>query len=188
MLKTVKEILNADISDIRKLNNKELKEVTRILSAAGNKRIKRLEKMDAGNNSPAYKSAKTAGAKFTAKGKNRAQMMKEYSRAKKFIKAKTSTVSGWKKVKLKLDTTLEKATNAGISPNDFWNAFNKFSESDKIAAGGSDRLLQLFSAECSQTGNADEAFNNIAERLTGIYEEQEETDDFFEDIFGDDFE
>ena len=73
----------------------ELAHEVSILASAANKRIKRLEAKD--YNTPALRYTMEHGGKFSVKGKSKTELLMEMKRAKGFLGAKTSTVSGAKK-------------------------------------------------------------------------------------------
>ena len=99
----IKEILDYDWSDIRKLSRSELAKVTSTLSSAANKRLKRFEQAD--ETSPAYSQAMKTG-KFSVAGKNVNQLRAEFNRAKQFLESRTSTIRQWKVVQKETVNTL----------------------------------------------------------------------------------
>lgn len=94
---TLEQVMNLTWDQINSMNVKDLKAVTKIVGDVANKRIKRLEKSDyiATN---ALNAVRDGGGGFSIKGKNINQLRGELNRARQFINAKTSTVSGAKKV------------------------------------------------------------------------------------------
>lgn len=94
---TVDTILNIDMKTFNKLDKSDLQKIVGRLVSAGNKRIRALEK--ANIQTPATKYIEDTGGKFSTRGKSLNQLRAEYIRAKNFLNAKTSSVSGWKKVK-----------------------------------------------------------------------------------------
>lgn len=91
----VQRVLNTDVEKFEKMTRAELAHEVSILASAANKRIKRLEAKD--YNTPALRYTMEHGGKFSVKGKSKTQLLTEMKRAKGFIAAKTSTVSGAKK-------------------------------------------------------------------------------------------
>lgn len=82
--------------DVSEMTRSELSKVALKEFSKLNKRIKRLEQATEkdGILSPALKSVKDSGGKFSAKGKNLNQLRKEYARAIAFSKMETGTVRG----------------------------------------------------------------------------------------------
>ena len=99
----IKDILEYNWDDIRKMKRSELARITSTLSSAANKRIKRFEKAD--ETSPAYAQAMKTG-KFSVAGKNVNQLRAEFTRAKQFLESRTSTVRQWKVVQKETVNTL----------------------------------------------------------------------------------
>ena len=95
----VSDVLKMDVADIDSITDiGKMRDIVRALADAGNKRLKRMEKLD--NPSPAYLSVvsgKEGRGKFRTAGMDLEQLKNEYKRARSFLTAKTSTVSGWKK-------------------------------------------------------------------------------------------
>ena len=136
---TIQDILNLDWNDINRMPRTQLAKITSQLASAGNKRLRRLEKTEGGINSPAYRYIKgDATAKgrglgdFSVKGKNQGQLKGEYMRLKGFLSAKTSSVSGFKKYKKRVEKEFTK--KSGIENptpkqiGDFWVNFHHFRE------------------------------------------------------------
>lgn len=90
----VQRVLNTDIQKFESMTRAELAHEVSILASAANKRIKRLESQ--GYNTPAVLYTKRQGGNFSVKGKNKTQLLNEMKRAKGFLGAKTSTISGAK--------------------------------------------------------------------------------------------
>lgn len=101
---TYKDYLNMSLDELNALNTKEMRKATRVLADVANKRLVNIEKKGLKDYSPAYnyimseyeddkrKSLRTG--KFSTKGMNRNALYSEFTRAKDFINAKTSTVKG----------------------------------------------------------------------------------------------
>lgn len=109
---TIDTILNMDIKTFNRLDKSDLQKIVGRLVSAGNKRIRALEK--ANIETPATKYVKDTGGKFSTRGKSLNQLRSEYIRAKNFINAKTSSVSGWKKVKRE---TVKGLKGSGVNVN-----------------------------------------------------------------------
>lgn len=110
----VNEILFLGDDQIRRMSEKEIKEVTTILVSAANKRLKRLEaqakhtkhgwveRAQSGIATDAL-NAVSGGAlhynKFSVKDKNRNETIAEFNRLRYFLNLKSSTVKGAKEVR-----------------------------------------------------------------------------------------
>lgn len=121
----VREILDIDISDVNKFNEKTLRAAVQVLSSAANKRVRRIKA--AGVISPAVRAVEQHG-NFTSKGKNRNQLLSEFVRAVNFLQAETSTVRGARKFtdKIRKNIGMNKTATAEDLDNEnkkFWNTF-----------------------------------------------------------------
>lgn len=105
--KTVDSLIDMDYNALVKLSRTEnvdmLRSVVKQMTQVANRRINNLMKDEVGKYSPALKPLHDAGIeKFTNKGlSNRStnDLMHDYSQLKKFLKAKSSTISGWKEIR-----------------------------------------------------------------------------------------
>lgn len=96
---TIEDVMRLDIN---MLNERQLKQVTSRLVSAGNKRIRRLEASDVAQSSPALKQVKESGGAFSVQNKNINELRSEFSRARTFLRLKTSTARGTRKVQNQL--------------------------------------------------------------------------------------
>ena len=107
---TVNDLINMDYNAFVQLTKKEnienLKSVVTQMTRVANRRINNLNKSEIGKFSPALQSLKSAGIKkFSTKGissiksKDVNKLVKQYSTLKSFLSAKTSTISGWNRVR-----------------------------------------------------------------------------------------
>ena len=122
---TVRELLDIDISDVNKFNEKTLRAAVQTLSSAVNKRVRRINA--AGVISPAVRAVEQHG-KFTPKGKSRNQLLSEFVRAVNFLQSETSTVAGARKFtdKMRKNLGLNKAATAEEINNEnknYWNTY-----------------------------------------------------------------
>ena len=101
----IKDILEYDWDDIRKMKRSELGKAVTQLSSAANKRIKRFR--EAGVTSPAVSEERMFLERFSGKGKNLNQLRSEYVRLKEFLQSETSTLRGWNKVVKETTETLQ---------------------------------------------------------------------------------
>ena len=111
----ISDILNIDLDAFNKLNEKELRALTSRLVSAGNKRIRRLQEHEI--NSPAMQSLGNEKAFSTKLSKDTTTQQRvnklraEFSRARNFLNAETSTIGGYKKFKKKTINKIAKDLN-----------------------------------------------------------------------------
>lgn len=186
------ELLNIDINDLNRMTKKQLSDVIRQLSKTANQRIYRLEQTKTGTLSPAYHHVEKRGENFGVKGKTLNQLRNEYADVKNFLKMKTSTVSGWNKVKKETYNRIG-ADFVGVDEVRFWNLYRKLEELDyaSVQNVGSTTTQRMLRQELEQnSGDDDDILSNMEKRLTGEYEKMmgsyEYEDDEFFDI-GEDF-
>lgn len=122
---TVRELLDIDITDVNKFNEKTLRAAVQTLSDAANKRVRSINA--SGVISPAARAVEQHG-KFTPKGKNRNQLLSEFVRAVNFLQSETSTVAGARNFtdKIRKNLGLNKtATAEDISRENtnYWNTY-----------------------------------------------------------------
>lgn len=89
-----KTVWSISFDVVTKQTRKEMYKDAKKAIDAANKRIKRLEA--SGLFSPALESVKKHGGKFSTKGLNRNQLLREYAKAVEFMNMKTSTTTGAK--------------------------------------------------------------------------------------------
>lgn len=107
---TINDLINMDYNSFVQLTKKEniesLKAVVNQMVKVSNRRINNLNKSEIGKFSPALKSLESAGIKkFSTRGlssiksKDVNKLVKQYTTLKSFLSAKTSTISGWNRVR-----------------------------------------------------------------------------------------
>ena len=95
----ITDIINIDLDSFNRLNESELRAITSRLVSASNKRIRRLKEHDI--NSPAIQSLGREQSFSTKLPQNISKQQRvnrlraEYSRARSFLTAETSTISGF---------------------------------------------------------------------------------------------
>lgn len=126
---TSNQFLNLDYSEMMTMKRPELAYITGRLSLMANKRIKRLE--NSSTDSPALKALKKNGNDlFGVKGKDRNEILSEYTKIKTFSNYKTSTVRGAIKVK---KAYFEKYGKMNKEQEDkFWNVYNRLLETRSL--------------------------------------------------------
>lgn len=128
--KTVQNILDTPLYDLKKMTDSELRTVVGRLVSAGNKRLRRYESKK-GELPNAGRQGTYEERKFSTQGKDRTELMEEFKRAKNFFGAETSSLTGEKNVKTKSQQALNE--NFGISVSDedydiYWKAFDRLKE------------------------------------------------------------
>lgn len=118
--------------EFKKLDFKEQKRITSILTSAMNKRIKRLGMSEIGKLSPTYQAYERRGNKpFSIKGlKSSDVLYNRFEALAKSIQSATS-VREWKTLRKQ---TLGKLNLEGISPDEekaFWSMYRKFQEDSR---------------------------------------------------------
>ena len=169
----INELINLDINDVQKLKRSDLAKVVSQLSAAANKRVKRLSQTDVGELSPAYQRALQHG-KFGAAGKNINQLRNEYAEVRNFLKLKTSSVSGWKKVRKNTENRLGSKFTSVDQEKRFWRAYRQL-EADNygaVHAVGSTESQRLVRQEMEQNTSED-LIDRMLDRLDEEYERQQ---------------
>lgn len=109
---SINDLLNLDIVDFNSLTEKEMRKVVSRLRDAGNKKIKRLEK--SGFDTPALRQVNRSGGLFSTKGKSLNQLRAEHSRIRSFMQSKTSTKTGFEKVRKE---TMKELEQSGVNFN-----------------------------------------------------------------------
>ena len=107
---SINDLLNLDIMDFNEMNEKEMRKVVSRLRDAGNKKLKRLEKT--GIETPALRQVNRSGGSFSTKGKDLNQLRSEHARIRSFMQARTSTKTGYEKVRTE---TIEKLQEKGVN-------------------------------------------------------------------------
>lgn len=172
---SVEQIVNMDITTFNKLSVSDLRKVVGRLVSAGNKRIRTFEK--AGEESPALRELRKGGQYLSTKGKNLSELRAEYSRARSFLKGKTSTLKAWKATKASI---IEKLGANGVEItndefNDFWSAYNDLKDLSPEVAEKNLKYTVMREIENRMTDKSllpEEIADQIHSELQQIYEEQ----------------
>ena len=112
---SIQQIMNIDLDTFNSLKESDLRHITSRLVSAGNKRIRRLEKLDI--NSPAYQSLgdnKRFSTKLDTNVSNQQRvnrLRQEFSRIRSFLTAKTSTARGYQSFKKETYRRLSRELN-----------------------------------------------------------------------------
>lgn len=194
---SINDIMNKDWNDLAKLNLTDLKALTQRLVSASNKRIKRLESSNVGDYSSALQGRKKSGGRFSTKGKNINDLRSEFRKAKTFLKSKTSTITGTRKV---INTMSKKITGSGLDKvggfksertyKRFWNLYHDLEQTQSgligIVGGSAEVQKIVYDAMKNNRSNAG-AIQEINQRLDELYEDLNNDDYNFdeddEDVF-----
>ena len=161
-----------------------IKEMQPTIDAA-NKRLKRLQGME--TLSPALNSVMQSGGKFSIKGKNRNEILKESSRALSFINMKTSTVSGAKQFEknfaAKLSNKSKNITND--QRKTLFDSFRKLQQISPVGLNiyGSERLVRMLADEVvdenySFENTMNKALGELEREYEQFMQEQDDLDPF----------
>lgn len=125
---TIEQIMDVDLDYFNSLSERDLRAITSRLVSASNKRIRAIKKK--GFDSPAVRSlgTKTAFSTKLPKGTDTRQrvnkLRQEFSRARRFLTMKTSTISGTKKYHEQIIEDIETGIGRKLSGEDIGRAFN----------------------------------------------------------------
>lgn len=186
---SVQDVLNIDNKLFNSLTESDLRKVVGRLVSAGNKRLRTFERNN--TKSPAVGQVMRSGGAFSTKGKDLAALRAEYSRAKSFLQAKTGTVKQWNKVKQDTIDSMKKR-GVEISKNQFdtiFKIYDRLSEVDssiedkrykyKIIDEISNELADALEDEedVDQDSLINDVVSDMMDRITEIYEEEQEDED-----------
>ena len=195
----ISDILNIDLDAFNKLNEKELRALTSRLVSAGNKRIRRLQEHEI--NSPAMQSLGNEKAFSTKLPKDTStqqrvnQLRAEFSRARSFLNAETSTISGYKKFKKKTISRIardlnkpEKVVEKILDVNRLYDLLHKAQQQGLVSSyRGSKGSIQARNVIAEilidkPDVNEDTLFGWLEEQTDEFYESQEELEDETEEF------
>lgn len=168
--RSVQDLLDMDIDEFNDLDRQKLSKVVSRLASASNKRLKMFEQK--GIETQATKYAEWSGGKFSTKGKDLNALRSEFVRAKEFLKAKTSTITGYNEVKSR---TQEELKRAGVELTDdqykdFWKAYERIKKVDPSVSDKKMKYLVLEELHnIMESGYMDE--DNLVETVLGRMEE-----------------
>lgn len=183
---TIRQLVDLDITDVQRMNRRELAVVVSTLASAANKRLTRLERSDVGELSPAYQQVQADGRdRFSVKGKNVNQLRNEYKDVTKFLKRSTSTVSGWKQVRKDTFARIGGGFPSAAQEKKFWKAYRRLERDDYggVHAYGSTETQRLLRQEVAQGGrrSMDDLIETMIKRLDEEYEKQQSS------LYGEEF-
>lgn len=186
---TVENILNLDVNT---LGEKDLRAVATRLVSAANKRVRRLAKTTGGKFSPAYARIEKQGRMFSVKGKDISGLRAEMAQMRSFMRLKTSTVTGWKKVRKYMSEKFGgRISDAQMS--EFWRLYRKLEESMGGVIGSvfdSDKIQSMLYDEMSSGSSEDDIIENMIQKMDEEYDkimkqedEEDESDQASGDVF-----
>lgn len=150
-----KTIWSISFDVVTKQTRKEMYKDAKKAIDAANKRIKRLEA--SGLFSPALESVKKHGGKFSTKGLNRNQLLREYAKAVEFMNMKTSTTTGAKIYEKQIAMKLSnKAKSLTIDQKKtLFKAVRRTMEANPTLSDlyGSDRLIRFVADEVADNND-----------------------------------
>lgn len=188
---TTKEALELNGSDLKKLTRKEIADIVTVMNSTANKRIKRLEQ--------AGQPISETVERFSVKGKNRNELLKEFTRVKQFLQSERMSLSGQRRTankifkgisdiapgKRKSTATLKKEFKnvfgdhpKGKKYDDFWRVFERLKENKKIL--GSDlnlkyrvmeRITQIM--EFNRSAGVEDLTTKITREFDKIYKQEQ---------------
>lgn len=174
---TIKQLIDLDITDVQRMNRRELAAVVSTLASTANKRLKRLELSDVGELSPAYQQAQKRGQRFSVAGKSVNQLRNEYKAVTQFLKRETSTISGWKKVRKETYSRIGGDFTSAAQEKRFWKAYRKLASDEygAVKSYGSTETQRLLRQEVVQGGrrSIDDLMETMISRLDEEYEKQQ---------------
>lgn len=205
----IEDLINMDynvfVNLTRKENIDELKKIIKQMANVANKRIWNLTKNPIGKYSPAYQSLKESGkTKFSVKGITAAtsqdtnKLVHEYQQLKKFLSAKTSTISGWNSVRrevakrtgssklFNVDYKSDRSAKIWINrEKKFWKLYNRLVDNygGIITQLDSDRIQKML-AKVERTRSLSKDDNLVADIMNKYIEklyESSESGEMFDD-------
>ena len=215
---TVSQILDMGDEELNKLNKRELSRALRTVSLAANKRINRLMQYTKRRHGKYVEKVSSPGldltalnnlegGKFGVGDKSRNEMLKEFARARRFMRSKTSTVKGAKAVRQKKEIALfgrtreqitkgldareakEKVKEINELMTDIYDTYEEFKE-EYAMQGGYDKeqgsaVLQDIGRDMLEGVSPEAAKANAAADATKRYEEAQANEpDFWQEITG----
>ena len=197
MKQNVNQLLNIKPVDLNKMSFNELRKTVSIMASAANKRLKRLRQAGLSEMSPAYAYAEKraysgrAGGKFGVAGKNINQLRNEYAAIRGFMKQKSSSVSGYKKMRSetykRIGGDFSDFEDPKATERDFWKTYRKLEEMHPELASmryGSDELLTDLRRVTTRKKNNGDVLTEMEQIINDEYEkEQFESADDFSDFW-----
>lgn len=187
---TYQDYLNMDLSQFLNMNEKELRNATRTLANVTNKRYGNIKKSDI-QQTPASFELEKSGGVIKTRGKNVNQLRSEFIRAKNFLMNKTSSVTGYRKIRNQTIDSLDKR-GIHITPDQyqkFWEAYERVKNADFMAGLDEFKYKILENIEENLTnGHEDTLVEDAINKMNELYKESvsgdEDYEGFWNTIFG----
>ena len=176
---TVKEILDTDIADLKKLSGKELKNVVSTLRDASMKRYKRAIKKD--ELDPAITAFRDKyHGRISVKGKTDKELRRELEKGYYFMQAKSSASEGRQQIleAVRADTGEEKLTRTQIER--MWKIIDRMDKMYKMGdlpafgAEGSPKIRNIVAKQVAKRHTVDYVIKRAEKILNAAYEEDQE--------------
>lgn len=179
-----KDYLDMSPKQLMSLSRKELAKAVTIIDSAANKRMKRLRQ--AGVDSPELKSFEStsgAGSKFSVKGKSLNDLRQQFVQTRNFMKAKTSSLGGAKKVQSNLMKRLNIPKGQKLTPDQeklLWKAYNNFVDSyggdpdNKQKIYDSNQIQVMITEQVRNGEDFESIMQNLDSYMGDIYEQNTE--------------
>ena len=178
---STEEILNMDVNDINRMNNRTIKALASRLVSSMNKRIRSLEK-----NAPDSQALHSLpeGHRFSTKGLNRNEVRSLVGEMIQFGQMKTSTAKGWKSYRKSVESKLGGKLSDLKSEPKFWETYRRLQESNHAIFQklSSDEILKMTYEEAIE--NDEDLFERMQTSLDDIYNALE-GEGMEDDIWGD---
>lgn len=194
---SISDILDLDFEDVNKMTKENLARITGRIQSAANKRIKRLREKGVAEYSPAIIRSLGNKVKFSIRGKSRASILKEFSQIKRFLQAKTSSLSGFKAYKKRIESKIGTPLD-NERMKKMWEIFRKYREGNigifhrinALANGktyGSDQAEKLIAEALKEGKSDDDILQMLDDRMRATYEQLEEQEQEYDEEgeFGD---
>lgn len=169
---TVNDIINMDTADMMRMTKSELLSALKDVNRATSRRTRALRKNRLTKYSPAYRSFnESGGAINTSPEQTINQMRREFFRGQKFLKSKTSTVTGTKRYVIRMQNI---TGQKGIKNNsEFWDIYYKFAQlyPALYEALGSERVTQIVRRVMAQGGGLQEVIDEAFRVYNHMYDD-----------------
>ena len=185
------EAMRMNIADVRTLNRSQLAYMVSTISSAANKRIVRLSK--------AGQPIEDTVDKFSVAGKNRNELLREWSRVRSFMQNEKMSLSGQRDIRKKVTEELSKKEGFNKAElkdffseketyDNFWNTWSDLRKGDAILKESSAyKYRTLQQLRQMMVSNKDASMDDIKERMKklidvtykDVKQEEEKTTDVF---------
>lgn len=167
------QIARLDPDIVKRFDEETLRLATGRLARRGNKLLKMIE--DAGMKTPASSWIERNGGKFDSSKKTRNQLLSEFSRARDYLDAETSTIAGYRRVQRKVSRSLAKQ-DVKITETQyekFWDSYELLKETNAKVKNAGMKYKVLRHISYMIDHNKRLSAKTIARRIDGMVEEIE---------------